>query len=103
MADLAFMYEVIFKSKSVIERAWETDATPSQTFGDFFELIAPDRYKDFAVVCNIGHKRPENEPNQFVKVKLHQKLALLTLQKANFVRFQILPREGKYLQFFCFA
>ena len=40
MADLAIMYEVIFKSKSVVERAWETDATPSQTFGDFFELIA---------------------------------------------------------------
>ena len=46
-------------------------------------------YKDQTVTATIGYKQPDREPVSFVNVRLNQAIKLVTLQKANFVRFSV--------------
>ena len=69
---------------------WLTDVEESDKFGDLFERVAPVKPENWSVTVKLGYKKPEEPvPKAFVSARLDQKLRLLSLQGANYVRFQI--------------
>ena len=78
------------EKNSFVDPHWVTDIEENKKFGDLFENVAPVKAEDWCVTVKLGHKKPEEPaPKAFVSARLDKKLLLLSLQGANYVRFEI--------------
>ncbi len=76
------------------------DVDKDITFGGLFSKYTNGEYDENRVSVQLGLKKADREPDQFVAAELEQKLAILQLQGGNFVKFVVMPKQsGMYTGF----